>query len=107
MNESQKLIIETIVSSMLGLPNIQKIFTEEIIKIVTFNPSSTIIILVSFLKIILTIAGIFWIMQLAKNIEFTYKNHNSRTFKVYLLKIGATAIITFFIMLIIRKILFY
>ena len=105
MNESQKLVVGTIVSGRLGLPNINKIFTEEIIKIVSINPNSVMVVLISLLKITLIIASITWLIKLGKNIQFTYERHDEETFKNYLLKLITTAIITLIIMIILIGIL--
>lgn len=103
LNKSQLLIIGVIVSGMLGIPDINEIFTEEIVKIVSQNPTPLLIWVVSLLKITLIILSITWIFQLANNVQFTYEHHNEKTFNYFLFKLVATAIITFIVMAYVTK----
>ncbi|NPE26720.1 hypothetical protein HNV12_01810 [Methanococcoides sp. SA1] len=101
INESQFIIAGGIISAKLGIPNIQKIFTEEIINIVSQNPTLTNIILISLLKITLIVASFAALIQLSRNIEFTYnKWYISRNrpdvFWNYILGLGVATIITLF-----------
>ena len=102
-NKSQLLIMGTIASAVLGFPDINKIFTEEIIKIVMENPTYIMIILVSIIKIILIISSIIWLIQLVKNIEITYRTKSERVFQYYLLTLILTGIVTFIVMLILKR----
>lgn len=95
-NKSQLLITGTISSAVLGFSNINKIFTEEVIKIVMENPSQIMIFLVSIIKILLIIGSIAWLFQLIKNIEITYRTKSDNVFQNYLLKLTITGILTFF-----------
>tara|TARA_Y100000310_G_C20543324_1_gene744387 strand:- start:158 stop:496 length:339 start_codon:yes stop_codon:yes gene_type:complete len=95
-NKSQLLIMGTISSAVLGFPNINKIFTEEVIKIVMENPSQIMIFLVSIIKILLVIGSVAWLFQLIKNIEITYRTKSDNVFQNYLLKLAVTGILTFF-----------
>ena len=70
------LIIGTISSAVLGFPNINKIFTKEIINIIIENSSQIIIFLVSIIKILLVISSIAWLIQLIRDMEITYKHTN-------------------------------
>lgn len=97
-NKSQLLIAGTIVTSMLGFPNINKVFTEEIIRVALIDSTLTAIIIISILKIALALSSIAWLFQLLKNIEFTYQFHSEDIFNIYMLKLVITAIITFIIM---------
>lgn len=106
-NKSQLLIIETIVSAVLGVPDINKIFTEDIIKMVMENPSQIIIILVSIIKILLVISSIIWLIQLVKNIDITYKTRSSDVFQNYLITLILTGIITFILMIFLKKIIHF
>jgi len=101
-NKSQGIIIGTITSAMLGLPDINKVFTEEVINLVMTNPNPTIILIVSVLKILLVIASIAWAIQLYKNIELTSRTKSQRQFDKYMTKLVITGIITFFLMLFIK-----
>ncbi len=101
-NKSQLLVIGTISSSVLGIPDINKVFTEEIIRIAIENPSPTMIIVVSLLKILLVILSFAWLVQLIRNIKFTYDMHNSNTFNLYLATLFLTAVITFVVTMMIR-----
>jgi hypothetical protein len=95
LNKSQIIIIKTIASSMLGFPNIDKIFTEEIIRIAMENPSHTMIIVVSFLKIILVISSVIWLYQLLNNALITYQTKSRDVFiNVYLAKLVLTGLVT-------------
>lgn len=86
----------TISSAVLGFPNINNIFTEEVIKIVMENPSQVMIILVSIIKILLVIGSVTWLFQLIKNMEITYRTKSDNVFHNYLLKLVITGIFTFF-----------
>jgi len=97
-NKSQWLIIGVITTSMLGIPDINEVFTREIIKVASVNPTLFAIILISVLKIALVLASLAWLFQLAKNIEFTYNNHSENTFYKYLLKLVLTGLIAFIVM---------
>jgi len=102
-NKSQGLIIGTITSFMLGIPDINKIFTEEVIKIVMKNPTTQIIFLVSLIKILLVIASITWLIQLIKNIELTHRTKNVQQFQNYMFTLLATGFLTFFIVLFVKS----
>ena len=65
-SQSQILIIAFIVAAMLGIPDINHVFTEEVIKIVSIDPTLFMIALVSILKIVLAISSIVWLIQLAR-----------------------------------------
>jgi len=104
-NKSQLLIIGTIASAVLGLPDIEKVFSEEIIKIVMQNPSQSIIILVSILKILLIVGSITWLIQLVKNIEFTYRTKSESIFQRYILTLVITGILTFIAMLFLKRLI--
>ncbi len=104
-NKSQLLIIGTITSAVLGIPDIKKIFTEEIIKIVMESPSQIMIILVSILKIILVISSVYWLIQLGKNIEITHNTKSKGAFEYYLLKLVLTGLVTFIIMILLKRII--
>ena len=104
-NKSQLLIIGTIASAVLGLPDIEKIFSVEIIKIVMQNPSQSIIILVSILKILLIVGSITWLIQLVKNIEFTYRTKSESIFQRYILTLVITGILTFIAMLFLKRLI--
>jgi len=106
-NKSQVLIIGTIASAVLGFPNINKIFTEEIINIVMQNPSQIMIILVSIIKVLLVISSITWLMQLVRNIEITHRTKSERVFQSYLLKLILTGIVAFFVMMILKNIIHF
>ena len=86
----------TISSAVLGFPNINNIFTEEIIRLVMENPSQIMIILVSIIKLLLVIGSVTWLFQLIKNMEITYKTKSNNAFQNYLLKLVITGILTFF-----------
>ena len=106
-NKSQSLIIRTIASAVLGFPNINKIFTEEIINIVMQNPSQIMIILVSIIKALLVILSIIWLIQLSRNIEITYRTKSERVFQRYLLKLILTGIVTFSVMMRLKNIIHF
>lgn len=72
INQSQILIVGGIISARLGVPNISKIFTDEIVLIIGKNPTLINIILISLLKIFFVITSFATLIQLAKNIDFTY-----------------------------------
>ena len=103
LNKSQILIIGTISSAMLGIPDINEVFTEEIAKVVMQNPTPIMIVIVSLLKITLIILSFAWIIQLARNIQFTYEHHNEKTFNYFMFKLVATAIITLIVMAYVTK----
>ena len=103
-NKSQLLIIGTILSAILGFPNITKIFTEEVIKIVMESPSQIMIILVSILKIFLVISSVYWLIKLGKNIEITYNTKSKEAFKNYILKLVLTGIVTLIVIILAKKI---
>ena len=75
LNESQVLIIGAIATAMFGIPNIQSIFTQEIINTLLQNPSFLIIFLASLLKLTLIVLSVGWIIKLGYNIEFTYNRY--------------------------------
>jgi len=107
LNESQVLIIGTIVTAVLGIPNIQAIFTKEIINMLLQNPSPFVIFLASILKLSLIVLSIGWLIKLSGNIEFTYNKYypwRKDIFWNYLANLLLTGEITFFVMLIIQKI---
>ena len=104
-NKSQLLIIGTISSAALGLPNINKVFTEEIIKIVMQNQTATMILLVSILKIVLVISSIIWLIKLIKNIEITYNTKSKSAFENYVLTLVLTAVLTSIVMLFVKRII--
>ena len=91
-NESQLLIIGTIFSSVLGFPNIHKIFTEEVINLAMQAPTPTWILIVSILKILLVAASVGWLIQLIKNIELTYRTKPAAVFKNYIRNLVVTGI---------------
>ncbi len=97
LNKSQILIIETIITGVFGFPDIHKVFSEEIIKLVMLEPTVSIIILVSLLKILLVILSINWLIQLLKNIELTYRTKSNRIFQNYLIKLVITGLLAFVI----------
>jgi len=101
-NESQQLVIGAITTAMLGIPNIQAVFTKEIIGIVLQNPAPLMIFLVSILKLGLVVISLDWLIKLAKNIEFTYNRH-PRTFWDYIGTLILTGLITFIIMYILLQ----
>ena len=104
LNESQQLIIGVIVTAMIGIPNIQAVFTKEIINIILQNPSSLMIFLVSILKIGLIVLSLGWLIKLGNNIKFTYNKYyprNKEVFLNYVAELFLTGEITIFIMLII------
>ena len=80
---------------MLGLPNIHKVFTEEIIKIVMENPPLTIIFIVSILKILFTIMAFCWIIKLVENLLERYKANKDGFWDIYTPKLIITACLTF------------
>ena len=104
-NKSQLLIIGTIASAVLGLPDIEKIFSEEIIEIVMQNPSQSIIILVSILKILLIVGSIAWLIQLIRNIEFAYRTKSESVFQRYILTLVITGILAFIAMIFLKRII--
>lgn len=103
LNKSQLLIIGAIVSAFLGVPDINKVFTEEVINLVMQNPSPMMIFLVSITKILLTLSVFGWIAELIKNMEFTYRNKSNAIFQCYLFKLVITAIVTFLVMMFIKN----
>lgn len=102
LNKSQLLVIGTIFSATLGIINIHKVFTEEIINIVMENPSHTMVALVSILKILLFIISITWLIQLVRNIGITYRTKSEQLFKNYILDLGLTALTTVIFMIFIK-----
>lgn len=106
-NKSQELIIGTIVTGMIGIPNIQTVFTKEIINMILQNPSPFIVFLASILKLVLIVLSIGWLIELGNNIEFTYNKYYSwrkDIFWNYLANLLLTGEVTFIIMLFIQKI---
>ena len=95
LNKSQSLIIKTTLSSVLGFPNIDKIFTEEIIKLLMQAPNTTIILIVSILKILLAIASVVWLIQLINNMRFVHRTKHDAVFQDYILKLVVTGIFSF------------
>jgi len=106
-NKSQLLIMGTIFSVVLGFPDINKIFTEEIINIVMQNPSQILIFLVSIIKILLVFLSIAWIIQLIKNVEITHRTKSESVFKNYFFKLVLTGIITLIASLILKNIIHF
>ena len=94
INKSQRLIIETIGSAVLGLPDINKIFTEEIINFTLNNPMPFLVPLISVLKILLVIGSIYWLIQLIQNIEITYRTKSPNIFQNYIMKLIITGFLT-------------
>ncbi|MAG78738.1 hypothetical protein CL616_05230 [archaeon] len=101
-NKSQKLIIGTIATATFGFPDINRIFTEEIIKLVMKNPSSIMILLVSILKILLVLASIYWLIQLIKNISLTHTTKSKVAFQNYFFELILTVLITLILMIAIK-----
>lgn len=100
LNESQTLIIGVITTAMLGIPNLQAIFTQEIINTLLQNPSTLIIFLASILKLVLVGLSVGWIIKLGYNIEFTYNRYYRWREDIFWNYIGTlllTGIVTFII----------
>lgn len=100
LNESQGLIIGTITTAMLGIPNIQAVFTKEIINMILQNPSPLFIFLASILKLTLIVLSVGWLIKLANNIEFTYNRYyryREDIFWNYIGNLILTGMITFII----------
>ena len=102
-NKSQLLVIGTIFSSVLVIPDLDVLFTEEIIKIVMQDPSAIMIILVSILKIILILSSVIWLIQLIKNIEFTHRTKSKDVFVNFLFTLALTAVLAFIVSIIAKK----
>ena len=97
-NKSQKIIIRTIAGLMLGFPDIDKVFTKEIIKLAMENPSQVMIFIVSILKLFLVVASIIWLYQLLNNILITYNTKSQDVFwNTYITKLILTGLVTFII----------
>ena len=94
-NKSQLLIMSTVFSSVLGFPNIHKVFTEEVINLAMQAPSPTWVLIVSILKLLLVVASVNWLIQLIKNIELTYRTKPAAVFKDYIIDLVLTGIFSF------------
>jgi hypothetical protein len=95
MNKSQKIISGTIISGRLGIPNLEKIFTEEIIKIAMENTSPIMIYIISFAKILLVLCSVWGLIELLKNIELQYRTKNEKEFFNYFIKLIVTGLIIY------------
>ncbi len=93
LNQSQLLIIGFLVSLKFGLPNIEYLFTQEIINVISQSPNIGIIILVSLLKIFLLVLSMGFFIVLGRNIIFTYQRHPNK-FDNYMLKLVITFSLT-------------
>jgi hypothetical protein len=105
LNKSQKLIIGTISAAVFGVPDIQEMFTKEIVNIVMTNPPPIVVFLVSIIKVLLVIASITWLIQLVKNIEINYNTKSKEVFRIYLMTLVITGITTIIVLLLLKKII--
>ena len=96
----------TILSAVLGFPNIHKVFTDGVIQLVSKDPSLTIIVLVSILKIVLVIASVAGFIQLLKNIKLTCnRTRGDKRFDKFMIKLTITGVLSFIGALLLRQFL--
>lgn len=96
------IIIITVISSVLGIPDVHQVFTSEIVNFVETNPTANTVQLVSFAKLALSINAIGWLIALLGNIKLTLQTKTESQFIKYLQRLIITGTITFICSILLR-----
>lgn len=113
LNKSQKIIVGAISSAVLSIPNITKIFSEDLLDIIMkdptvfqiFFPANITLLIISVIKLCLLLMSIWWIISLINIIKLQYKVNN-KNFTQYIINLIVTAIVTLIVFFFLKLIFF-